>query len=91
MLYGGMRVFMLARRCCPEPPSSTGEVRLLVLPVVVHRADADDLAVLDVHHRRVGAVLGTPQKLMSRIRVFSPEAPVLLMSSAILLPPLLDG
>ncbi len=33
------------------------EIRLLVLPVVMHRADADDLAVLDVHHRRVGAVL----------------------------------
>jgi hypothetical protein len=28
---------------------------------------------------------GTPQKLMSRISVFSPLAPVLLMSSAILL------
>jgi hypothetical protein len=27
---------------------------------------------------------GTPQKLMSRISVFSPVAPVLLMSSAIL-------
>ena len=34
------------------------QIRLLVLPVVVHRADADDLAVLDVHHRRVGPVLG---------------------------------
>ena len=33
------------------------EIRLLVLPVVVHRADADDLAVLHVHHRCVGAVL----------------------------------
>ena len=33
------------------------QVFLLVLPVVVHRADADDLAVLDVHHRGVGAVL----------------------------------
>ena len=33
------------------------EIRLLVLPVVVHRTDADDLAVLHVHHRCIGAVL----------------------------------
>ena len=29
----------------------------IVLPIVVHRADTDDLAILDVHHRRVGTVL----------------------------------
>ena len=54
---GDERLHAGLERAAPDFHLPGVQVFLLVLPVVVHRADADDLAVLHVHHRGVGAVL----------------------------------